>query len=69
LARKDEGDTGMSSSRIVVPIHLDALYVKERSQVVPPTADFARLPYFDGLHDVHASVPFLGEQAATEPFS
>src|ERR1700722_8369727 len=53
---------------VVVPIHLDALYVSEASPAVPAMADFARLPYFDGVRDVNASVPWLGAEAASECF-
>jgi hypothetical protein len=58
----------MSDSVIEVPIHLDALYVKEASPVVPPSADFSRLPYFDGQRDINSSVPWLGESAASDAF-
>src|SRR5580698_65186 len=58
----------MSDSVVEVPIHLDALYVKEPSPVVPPSADFTRLPYFDGQRDINSSVPWLGESAASDAF-
>ena len=58
----------MGESVISVPIHLDALYVKEQSTVAPAMADFRRLPYFDGQQDINAQAPWLGETAASEPF-
>jgi hypothetical protein len=58
----------MGESVIAVPIHLDALYVKEQSTVAPAMADFTRLPYFDGDRDINSQRPWLGETAASEPF-
>ena len=54
----------MGESVIAVPIHLDALYVKEQSTVAPAMADFTRLPYFDGDRDINSQRPWLGETAA-----
>lgn len=58
----------MSESYLVVPIHLDALYVKDRSPVVPPAADFTRLPHSDGTRPQNADVPWLGESATSALF-
>lgn len=58
----------MDGSVIAVPIHVDALYVKEPSSVAPAAADFTRLPFFDGERDVNGQVPWLGEFAASEAF-
>jgi len=58
----------MGESVIAVPIHLDALYVREPSDVAPPMADFTRLPFFDGERDINCQVPWLGETAASEVF-
>jgi hypothetical protein len=51
----------MGKSVIAVPIHLDALYVKEQSTVAPAMADFTRLPYFDG------NMTIFGPQAMVPP--
>src|SRR4051794_4986900 len=59
----------MGESVIAVPIHLDALYVKEPSPVAPPMADFTRLPFFDGARDINGQTPWLGESAASEAFT
>jgi hypothetical protein len=59
----------MGESVIAVPIHLDALYVKGPSAVVPAMADFTRLPFFDGERDVNAQAAWLGETAANEAFA
>jgi len=58
----------MSDSVIVVPLHLDALYVQDPSPVAPPSADFSRLPFFDGQQDHNASIPWLGDSAANDSF-
>lgn len=58
----------MGESVIAVPVHLDALYVREPSAVAPQMADFTRLPYFDGERDINGRTPWLGESAAFEPF-
>jgi hypothetical protein len=58
----------MGKSVIAVPIHLDALYVKEDKTVEPAMADFTRLPYFDGQRGINAESPWLGETAASKPF-
>ena len=55
-------------SVLLVPIHLDALYVKEGRRVCQPQADFSRLPYFDGRRDVNASTAWLSEEIVAEPF-
>src|SRR5215470_5577201 len=53
---------------LLVPIHLDALYVKEGRRVIQPIADFTRLPYFDGERDVNASTAWLSEEIMSEAF-
>ncbi|HEX3681694.1 MAG TPA: hypothetical protein VHU83_04060 [Bryobacteraceae bacterium] len=59
----------MGESVLAVPIHLDALYVKEPSRVAAPMADFTRLPFFDGDRDVNPQAAWLGETAARRPFT
>jgi hypothetical protein len=58
----------MADTVLLVPIHLDALYVKEARRVVQPTADFTRLPYADEDRDVNASVPWLSEEIVSDAF-
>ncbi|WP_150049143.1 hypothetical protein [Methylomonas rhizoryzae] len=53
---------------VLVPIHLDALYVKQGRRVAEPGADFSRLPYFDGTRDVNSSIAWLSEAVVTQPF-
>ncbi|HKQ78708.1 MAG TPA: hypothetical protein VJ810_33735, partial [Blastocatellia bacterium] len=53
---------------LLVPIHLDALYVKEGRRVIQPMADFTKLPHFDGERDVNASIAWLSEEIVSESF-
>lgn len=48
----------MAKNILMVPIHLDALYVPGSGElsVIEPMADFTRLPYFDGKQDVNPDV-------------
>lgn len=56
------------SSIVLVPIHLDALYLKYGQPVVEATADFSRLPYCDGTRDVYADTVNLSESIVSQPF-
>jgi hypothetical protein len=58
----------MSETLLLVPMHLDALYVKEARRVVQPTADFTRLSYADGERDVNETVPWLSEDVVADAF-
>lgn len=53
---------------LLVPVHLDALYVEHQHSVVAPMADFSRLPYFNGKRDINAGTPWVGEAIASRPF-
>lgn len=52
----------------MVPIHLDALFLKNDKLVVEPMADFTRLPYFNGQRDVNPNVANISEEVVTQPF-
>lgn len=54
----------------MIPVHLDALYVKQSQPSSEPTADFRRLPYYDTEEgrDVNSDIPWLGSSAAAAPF-
>jgi len=52
----------------MVPIHLDALFLKNDKLVVEPMADFTRLPYFNGQRDVNPNVANISEEIVTQPF-
>ncbi len=53
---------------ILVPIHMDALFLAHDQLVVEAKANFARLPYFRNGQDVNADVPFLSEEILAKPF-
>lgn len=60
----------MAENILMVPIHLDALYVPETGElsVIEPMADFTRLPYFDGKQDVNPDVANISEEIVSQPF-
>ncbi len=53
---------------IVVPAHLDALFLKESQFVTYTKADFNKLPFVRNGQDYHADSPFLSQQILAEPF-
>ena len=54
---------------LIVPVHLDALYLAEDRYVTEPTADFTRLPYVDpASKDVNPDLPYLSEIILSKPF-
>jgi hypothetical protein len=58
----------MATEILMVPIHLDALYLKKDRSVVETMADFSRLPYFDGNRDINPDVANLSEEILSQPF-
>ncbi|MBL4647398.1 MAG: hypothetical protein JKY13_00325, partial [Gammaproteobacteria bacterium] len=52
---------------LLVPMHLDALYLQQDKTLVAPTADFTRLPYKDSTRLHHSSVPNISEAIASQP--
>lgn len=53
---------------LFVPIHLDALYLKNDQSVVEAAANFARLPYSDGQQDFSPDIPPISEEILAVPF-
>jgi hypothetical protein len=53
---------------LMVPIQLDALYLKRDRSVVETMADFSRLPYCDGNRDINPDVANLSEEILSQPF-
>ncbi len=53
---------------LFVPMHLDAVFLAEDTRAVEPTADFSRLPYFDGQRDVHPDAACVSETITSPPF-
>lgn len=56
------------SDIILVPIHVDALCLKNGQSVTEATANFDRLPYFNGNRDVYSSTINLSESIVSQPF-
>src|SRR5262249_2386765 len=61
-------DGAAQGPTLFVPIHVDALSVQTGVNVVGPTADFSRIPYFDGREDINPDIPFLSEELLAVPF-
>src|SRR5436190_13377176 len=53
---------------LMVPIHLDALVLDDERLVVAATADFTRLPYFNGTRDVNGDTAYISEAILSSPF-
>lgn len=56
------------SNVLMVPIHLDALFLKNDKLVAEAMADFTRLPYFNGKQDVNSNIANISEEIVTQPF-
>jgi hypothetical protein len=52
----------------MVPVHLDALLLKEGKGVVQAMADFSCLPYNDGTKDVNSEIANISEEIVYTPF-
>lgn len=55
---------------LMVPVHIDALYLNVSEPAAEPTADFRGLPYYssDERRDVNSDTPWLGETVVSPPF-
>ena len=53
---------------LMIPIHLDVLYLQTELSVLEPMADFSRLPYATAQGDVNADVANLSERILSQPF-
>jgi hypothetical protein len=58
----------MAAEILMVPIQLDALYLKKERSMVETMADFSRLPYCDGKRDINPDVANLSEEILSQPF-
>jgi hypothetical protein len=54
---------------LMVPIKIDCLSVNEPLLVAEASADFSRLPYFDGESDVNSDTAFISEDIVSQPLS
>ncbi len=52
----------------MVPVHLDALYLRHELQAVEAMADFSRQPYFNGQRDVNPDIANVSEEIVSQPF-
>jgi hypothetical protein len=53
---------------LLVPIHLDALVLKNDRTVIEPMADFTRLPYSDGKRTFNPDIANISEEILSQPF-
>jgi hypothetical protein len=55
---------------IIIPIHVDALFLKTARQVVGTKADFSRLPYFNKEKkiDINSDIANISENILSPPF-
>jgi len=58
----------MSNSILMVPIHLDALFLQNDQSVLEAMADFTRLPFFNGERDVNPDIANISEEIVLPPF-
>ena len=56
------------SNILLVPVHLHALILDHDEFVVDATADFRRLPYFNGERDKNPDVANISEDIVSRPF-
>jgi len=61
------GDSPGGGSVLLVPIHLDALWLDADLSVVEAKVDFTRLPYRDGAREVNRDVANLSEELLARP--
>ena len=54
-------------SYLLVPIHLDALFLSKEQQVMEAMADFSRLPYFDGNQFQNSDTPNVSDSILCDP--
>ncbi|HEY5742200.1 MAG TPA: hypothetical protein VIS99_06640, partial [Terrimicrobiaceae bacterium] len=58
----------MAAQVLMVPLHLDALCLRNDRSVVDQMADFSRLPYCEGTRDINPDVANLSEEILSQPF-
>jgi len=56
------------SNSLMVPIHLDGLYLTHNRSVVGPMADFSRLPYRNTEREFNPDVANISEEIVAHPF-
>ncbi|MDB9407398.1 hypothetical protein PN434_02395 [Microcystis aeruginosa CS-558/01A06] len=58
----------MVNSILMIPIHLDALYLKRDRLVVEAMADLSIVPYFNRKRDVNPNIAHISEEIVSQPF-
>ncbi len=53
---------------LMVPVRVDALVLETDLKVTETSADFSRLPYFDGIQDINPRKPYISETVLGKPF-
>ena len=53
---------------LLLPLHLDALYLTKTTGVIASSADFSDLPFFDGQDDNNSDSPYVGEEITAKKF-
>ncbi|HKQ08985.1 MAG TPA: hypothetical protein VJ464_27940 [Blastocatellia bacterium] len=56
------------SNILMVPIHVDALFLSLDQPVVEAMADFSRLPYSDGTREWNPDIAYISEDIVSKPF-
>ena len=58
----------MVNSILMIPVHLDALYLKRDRLVVEAMADLSMIPYFNRKRDVNPNIAHISEEIVSQPF-
>ncbi len=58
----------MVNSILMIPVHLDALYLKRERLVVEAMADLSIIPYFNQKRDVNPNIAHISEEIVSQPF-
>lgn len=53
---------------LLVPTHLDALYLNREEAVVEEMTDYSKLPYFDGQQQQNNDKPYISDTVLSPPF-
>jgi hypothetical protein len=59
----------MTTSFLLIPIKVDALCIDQAQQVACSTADFSKMPYFNGKFDVNPDTAYISEDLLSQPFN
>jgi len=58
----------MVNSILMIPVHLDALYLKRERLVIEAMADLSIIPYFNRKRDVNPNIAHISEEIVSQPF-